>query len=215
MYYIESPSIDPQFNLALEQYLFEQMPRDASYFMLWQNDRSVIIGKNQCESDEVNEDFAEENGIQVVRRLSGGGAVYHDLGNVNFTFIVNGTGGDVPQYEPFCTPVIEMLEGLRVSAVSNGRNDLLVDGKKFSGNAQYHKDGRILHHGTVMFDVDLGMMQGVLKLSEEKKQRNGVSSVRGRVTNIRQYVNRNMTTKEFMQYFGEYMIEKYGLLKIS
>lgn len=108
-----------------------------------------------------------------MRRLSGGGAVYHDLGNGNFTFIVDGEGGDVPRYEPFCAPIIRMLEGLRVSVVSNGRNDLLVDGKKFSGNAQYHKNDRILHHGTVMFDVDLGMMQGVLKLSEEKKQRNG------------------------------------------
>ena len=146
---IQSPSTDPRFNLALEQYIFDQMPRNRSYLMLWRNDRTIVVGKHQDTFAEINADYVRANQIQVVRRLSGGGAVYHDLGNVNFTFIADHTGSDF-DFSTFCRPVIWALESLGVPAELNGRNDMTIRGRKFSGNSQYVKEGRVMHHGTLL-----------------------------------------------------------------
>ena len=132
---IQSPSTDPRFNLALEQYIFDQMPRNRSYLMLWRNDQTIVVGKHQDTFAEINADYVRANQIQVVRRLSGGGAVYHDLGNVNFTFIADHTGSDF-DFSTFCRPVIWALESLGVPAELNGRNDMTIRGRKFSGNSQ-------------------------------------------------------------------------------
>lgn len=153
---IQSPSTDPRFNLALEQYIFDQMPRNRSYLMLWRNDQTIVVGKHQDTFAEINADYVRANQIQVVRRLSGGGAVYHDLGNVNFTFIADHTGSDF-DFSTFCRPVIWALESLGVPAELNGRNDMTIRGRKFSGNSQYVKEGRVMHHGTLLYDSDLSV----------------------------------------------------------
>lgn len=210
--YIESISVDPAFNLALEQYVFDHLPREYGYFMLWRNDRAVIVGKHQDTLAEINEDYVKEKDIRVVRRLSGGGAVYHDLGNLNFTFIVDDVDGEEESpFERFCEPVIAMLKGMGIEAERTGRNDMAVNGRKFSGNAQYRKDGRIMHHGTILFDTDLYVMEKALRVSEEKLKSKGVKSVRGRVTNLRPLLPEGVTMERFMGMFRAFMFKAYGL----
>ena len=142
--YIDVPSTDPAFNLALEQYVFDALPRHRNYFFLWQNDNAVIVGRHQNTLAEINEPYIREKRIRVVRRLSGGGAVYHDLGNLNFTFIQDTSSGLQLDLRLFCEPVAQAICSLGAHAVVNGRNDITIDGKKFSGNAQYVKDGRVM-----------------------------------------------------------------------
>ena len=132
MIYIKSPSTDPHFNLALEQYVFDEMDRSQEYFMLWQNDNAIIIGKHQNTVREINSSYVKEHDISVVRRLSGGGAVYHDLGNLNFTFIVSENGLEQFDFGSFCRPIVKALGHFGVKAEINGRNDMTIDGKKFS-----------------------------------------------------------------------------------
>ena len=150
MYYLESGSHDPGFNLALEQYVFDRLDRAHAYCMLWQNDNAIIVGKNQNTVGEINAAYVKEHGIRVVRRLSGGGAVYHDLGNINFTFIVDSGATAAFDFSTFCRPIVKALEHFGVHAEINGRNDMTIDGKKFSGNSQYGKQGRTMHHGTIL-----------------------------------------------------------------
>lgn len=195
---IQSPSTDPRFNLALEQYIFDQMPRNRSYLMLWRNDRTIVVGKHQDTFAEINADYVRANQIQVVRRLSGGGAVYHDLGNVNFTFIADHTGSDF-DFSTFCRPVIWALESLGVPAELNGRNDMTIRGRKFSGNSQYVKEGRVMHHGTLLYDSDLSVVSSALAPSRDKLTSKGLPSVRSRVTNIKPYMHQPMPTESFME----------------
>lgn len=200
MIYIESPSTDPYFNLALEQYVFDTMDEKESYFMLWHNDNAIIIGKHQNTIQEINTDFVKEKDIKVVRRLSGGGAVYHDLGNINFTFIVPAQKkyGEF-KFSDFCVPVVETLKTIGVNAEISGRNDMTIGGKKFSGNSQYAKRGKIMHHGTIMYDSDLDVVTNSLKVSGDKIQSKGVSSIRDRVTNIKPHLTEDIPIEEFKQ----------------
>ncbi len=220
MIYLESPSTDAEFNLALEQYVFDEMDRSEEYFMLWQNANAVIIGKNQNTIEEISQDYVKANAIQVVRRLSGGGAVYHDLGNLNFTFIVGqeensvkGQAGKGPEKKEaaggerrpssnmdmaaFCVPIQKALAQLGVKAEINGRNDITIEGRKFSGNSQYIREGRIMHHGTLMFDSDLAKVSECLKVSGAKIESKGIKSVKSRVTNIRPYLSEDISLEEF------------------
>ncbi|MBQ3616133.1 MAG: lipoate--protein ligase [Anaerotignum sp.] len=197
MLYIESPSTNPAFNLALEQYIFEHMDKNQEYFMLWQNNNTVVIGKNQNAFSEVNHKTAAEKHISVIRRLSGGGAVYHDLGNLNFTFIVNAKNATDLDIRLFCQPIAELLQSLNVPAEINGRNDITIDGKKFSGNSQYLKQGRIMHHGTLMFNSDLSIISNVLNVSADKFQSKAAKSVKSRVTNIAPYLPDGFTLEAF------------------
>ena len=203
---IQSPSTDPRFNLALEQYIFDQMPRNRSYLMLWRNDQTIVVGKHQDTFAEINADYVRANQIQVVRRLSGGGAVYHDLGNVNFTFIADHTGSDF-DFSTFCRPVVKALHSIGVPAEINGRNDMTLDGKKFSGNSQYMKHGRVMHHGTLMFHSDLEVVSQALAVSKDKIESKGLKSVRSRVTNIKPYVQEDITTADFFRILREFMFE--------
>ncbi len=177
---------DPYFNLATEQYLMESESDDV--FMLWRNDRSVIIGRNQNAYAEINRSFVEEHGIPVVRRLSGGGAVFHDLGNLCFTFIVKRENCPDMDFSRFCRPIIEVLRGLGVPAELSGRNDMVIDGRKFSGNAECVYGDKVLHHGTLLFSADLSRLSGALKVDEEKMHSKGIKSVRSRVCNLSEYL---------------------------
>ena len=197
IYYLDLTTTDPDFNLAMEQYVFDRLPRDHSYFMLWQNDRAIIVGRYQNTAAEINAPYVEQHGIRVVRRLSGGGAVYHDMGNLNYTYI-----GDAKQIEKldfalFCQPVIKTLADLGVKAELNGRNDMTIDGRKFSGNAQYRRQGRVMHHGTILFDSDLSVVANALQVDPTKFQTKGIQSTRSRVTNVREHLPQDIGLSEF------------------
>jgi lipoate-protein ligase A len=211
MYYIESPSTNPHFNLALEQYVFDRLDPGHEYFMLWQNDNAIIVGKHQNTIGEINPAYVKEHNISVVRRLSGGGAVYHDLGNINFTFIADNTAGSNFDFATFCSPVIKALESFGVPAQLNGRNDMTIDGKKFSGNSQYMKHGRVMHHGTIMYDSNLEVVTQALNVPKDKIESKGLKSVRSRVTNVKPYVQGDITTREFWDRLRDFMFQEYQL----
>lgn len=210
MYYVESPSHDPRFNLALEQYLFDRPDRAHSYCMLWQNEKAVIVGKHQNTAGEIHGAYVREHGIEVVRRLSGGGAVYHDLGNINYTFIADAGAGS-PDFTVFCRPVIRALGRFGVRAELSGRNDLTIQGKKFSGNAQYSREGRVMHHGTILYDSDLEAIGRALAVPRDKLESNGVPSTRSRVTNVRPFVAGAPSTREFFSALRGDLMKAYDL----
>ena len=177
-----NPSNDPYFNLACEEWLMKNS--DDDMFMLWQNSPSVILGLSQNAFAEVNIPFAEKHGIKIARRITGGGAVYHDLNNINFSFIVKEDRSDI-DFKRFLEPVVRVLNELGVCAIINGRNDIEVDGLKISGNAQCHKYGKILHHGTLLYSFDGETLSSVLSVDEEKIKSKGIKSVRSRVGAIK------------------------------
>ena len=195
--YLNLETTDAAFNLAAEQYVFDSLPRDRMYVMLWQNRSAVIIGKYQNALAEINQPFVQAHGIQVVRRLSGGGAVYHDLGNLNFTFIADAGDLETLDMKLFCAPVLRTLAALGVRAGVNGRNDMTIDGQKFSGNSQYLRGGRIMHHGTLLFDSDLSVVSQALQVDPAKIQAKGLKSVRSRVTNIRLHLREDFPLSTF------------------
>lgn len=207
MILILSPSTDPAFNLALEQYVFDHMDRSQEYFMLWQNKDTVVIGKNQNAFAEVRHKVAQERNISVVRRLSGGGAVYHDLGNLNYTFILNAKNRAELDLHLFCRPIVELLRSLGVPAEANGRNDITIAGKKFSGNAQYLKQDRIMHHGTLMFQSDLSVVADVLNVSSDKFQSKAAKSIKSRVTNIAPFLQSPLSIEEFKALVIKYILK--------
>lgn len=213
--YIEILTTDPAFNLALEEYVFEKMPRDQEYFLTWRNDNAIIIGRHQNTAAEINEEFVKEKNIKVVRRLSGGGAVYHDLGNLNFTFIVDAQPGQKVDLRKFCQPIADTLCNLGANATVDGRNDILIDGMKVSGNAQYVRQGRVMHHGTILFDSDMSVLGQALIPDPAKAQAKGVKSVRSRVTNVRPCLSKDMTLEEFRETLSNSLIsgdfERYEL----
>ncbi len=194
--YIQVDTTDPAFNLALEEYVFESLSKDYNYFILWQNASTVVVGRHQNTFNEVNESFIRENNIMVVRRLSGGGAVYHDLGNLNFTFIQDAAGKE-PDLGLFCRLVAQAIRTLGAEAEVNGRNDITVDGLKFSGNAQYVKNGRVMHHGTLLFDSQLEIAAKALRPDPEKIKAKGVASVRSRITNLKPLLPEGTTLENF------------------
>ncbi|RJQ85910.1 MAG: lipoate--protein ligase [Desulfobacteraceae bacterium] len=184
MFYIHNPSRNPYFNLALEEYALRYLPQDRSYFMLWQNDPAIIIGASQNTLEEINPVFVRRHGIHVVRRRSGGGAVYHDQGNLNFSFITDRAGRGAFDFQKFTVPVIRTLHKLGISSAFSNRNDLVIEARKFSGNAQYVSKDRLLHHGTLLVHSNLDHLQSALTVSKDKIQAKGIRSVRSRVTNI-------------------------------
>lgn len=195
-------SRDPYYNLACEEYLLYHSDEDI--FMLWQNEPTVVLGKNQNIYAEVDPDYAEKHGIHVIRRITGGGAVYHDGGNVNYTFITSRERAQVLDFAYFTEPIRAALEHWGLKAELSGRNDLLVDGLKFSGNAQHATKERILHHGTLLFDSDLSVLSKVLKPDNEKLKSKGIASVRSRVTNLRPLLP-EMTVEEFIEGIASFL----------
>ena len=186
---IRSDSFDPTKNLALEEYLTKNVVEDEIILYLWQNEKTVVIGKNQNYWAEVNAPVAEADGVTVVRRLSGGGAVFHDLGNLNFTFIVRKDNYDVDKQ---LSVIVEALAGLGIAAMKTGRNDIEADGRKFSGNAFFKSDAGWYHHGTLMVNVDKEKLGTYLNVSKSKLQSKGVKSVKSRVVNLKE-LNEDLT----------------------
>lgn len=207
MIYIKNESNNPYFNLAFEEYVFNSLDVDEEYLLLWQNEPTIVVGKHQNTIEEINMDFIKENHINVVRRLSGGGAVYHDLGNLNFTFIVKNKENKSFDFKKFTLPVINALKKLGVEAEFNSRNDLAIKGKKFSGNAQYMKKNTLLHHGTLLFNSDLEMLVKALNVSNEKIISKGIKSIRSRVTNISEYLDLNISATQFKELLLKYLFE--------
>ena len=197
--YLETGSTDPRYNLAFEEYVLTHK-REGDYLLLWQNDNTIVIGQNQNAEAEINRAFVEAHHINVVRRMTGGGAVYHDLGNLNYSFITD--AGDTGQLtmSAFTGPVVAALQGLGLEAEASGRNDILVSGKKVSGTAQRLARGRILHHGTLLFDSDPNMVCGALNVDPTKFQSKSAKSVRSRVGNIRDYLPEKMDLPAFWNY---------------
>ena len=193
--FITHQNHEPYFNLASEEYLLKQ--KEGFYLYLWINAPSVIIGVNQNAFKEVNLNFTEQNGIKVVRRLTGGGAVYHDLNNINYTIIAPYHESE-NLYKEFSKPVIEYLSSLGLNAEFSGRNDILVEGKKISGNAQTVYNGRVMHHGTLLFDTDTSVLASALNPNKLKIESKGINSVRSRVTNIKDCLKKPITVEEFL-----------------
>lgn len=199
MIFIENRSTDPCFNLAMEEYVLMNLTQLDDVFFLWQDEPTVVVGKNQNTIEEINRSYIKEQDVNVVRRLSGGGAVYHDLGNLNFTFIVNEEHKNSFDFQKFTRPVIEALDTIGIKAENNGRNDITIEGRKFSGNAQYRYHNRLLHHGTLLFDSRLEDMVEALNVSEDKISSKGIKSVRSRVTNISEHLQKAMDVSEFRE----------------
>lgn len=199
MYFIDNKGItDPRINLAIEEYALNTMDIEKDSFLLFYiNQPSIIIGRNQNTIEEINTDFVEKNGIIPVRRLSGGGAVYHDLGNLNFSFLTKDDGDSFRNFKKFTQPVVDALQNLGVNAELSGRNDILAEGKKISGNAQFSTRGRMFSHGTLMFDTEIDAVVSALKVSKEKIESKGIKSVRSRVTNIAELLKEPMTIEQF------------------
>ncbi|MBE0655398.1 MAG: lipoate--protein ligase [Bacteroidales bacterium] len=207
MFCIQDTNTDPYFNLAAEEYMLKHFSDDV--FMLWRNDNAIIVGKHQNTLSEINLDHVKEKGIKVVRRISGGGAVFHDLGNLNFTFIRNGEAGNLVDFKKFTLPIIEVLQKMGVDAKFEGRNDITIEGKKFSGNAEHVWKNRTLHHGTILFSSVIADLSKALKVNPLKFKDKAVKSVRSRVTNVSEHLKEKMDVTEFSRKVMEHIMEKY------
>ena len=195
-------SNDAYFNMAVEEYVFTHFTDDI--FMLWRNEPAIIVGLFQNSLAEINLDYVKEKNIKVVRRLTGGGAVFHDLQNLNFTFVESNSKGN---FRTFTQPIIEVLNGIGVDARFEGRNDLMIDGRKFSGNAQCVSNGRMLHHGTLLFDTAMTDMSNALKVNPLKFEDKAVKSVCKRVTNISEHLKSPMTVLQFADLIMKHIME--------
>ncbi|HLV92747.1 MAG TPA: lipoate--protein ligase [Aequorivita sp.] len=190
---------NPRLNLALEEYALRNFSPNTDYLLFYINNPSIIIGRNQNTLEEVNSDYVKKNNIQVVRRISGGGAVYHDLGNLNFSFITNHDIKSLHNFKKFTAPVIKVLKNMGVDAELIGRNDILVDGKKISGTAQFSTGKRMISHGTLLLDTDLGEVVNALNVKPSKIESKGHKSVRSRVANISEYLKEPLKIEEFRE----------------
>ncbi len=197
MKYIINASNNPNYNLAFEEYCFKKLEFEDEIVFFWINSPAVIIGKNQNTLQEINEEYIKKNDIKVVRRITGGGAVYHDLGNLNFTFIKKVNNIEEMDLKKYALPIVNALEKFGVKAELTGRNDITVNSKKISGNSQSLYKDKILHHGTMLIDSDLSILSKALKVKKEKFESKGIKSVRSRVTNIRPYLNYDFSIEEF------------------
>ena len=205
MLLINNADTNPYFNLAMEEYFLKNATEDL--FILWRNENAIIVGKNQNTLTEINYEYVKENNIKVVRRQSGGGAVFHDLGNINFTFI-SCNDNSFSDFKRFTMPIIEALENLNIHAEFSGRNDLLINNQKFSGNAQYNYKNKVMHHGTLLFSSQINDLSNALKVKPSKFEGKGVKSVKSRVTNISQHLENNMNVLEFKEYLMNFINNK-------
>ncbi|BDV03603.1 MAG: lipoate-protein ligase LplJ [Candidatus Hepatoplasma scabrum] len=197
MKYILSKTTNPYFNLAAEEYIINNLNEDLFY--VYVNDRSVIIGKNQNPMNETNIDYLKQNKILLVRRVSGGGAVYQDLGNVNYSFVLKDKAKDIYQFEKYSKPIVDFLtDKLHLNAQFGGRNDIQIEGKKISGIAQFVSNNNLIFHGTLIFDVDFSNVSKILTPNYDKIASKGVKSIQKRVGNIYQELKQKITKEQFI-----------------
>ncbi|MCH2451379.1 MAG: lipoate--protein ligase [Gracilimonas sp.] len=201
MIFIDNEGITkPQINLALEEYALRNFGESEDYLLFYINEPSIIIGRNQNTLEEINDEYVREHGIHIVRRMSGGGAVYHDFGNLNFSFITKYKQENLNNFLKFNEPVIRILKEMGVPAEMSGRNDILADGKKISGNAQFSTGKRMFSHGTLLFNSDLGEVANALNVKMSKIESKGHKSVRSRVANIIEFIDdKDMSVADFRQ----------------
>jgi len=207
---IDSYSLEPYFNQAAEEYFLKNTKDDV--FMLWRNNNAIIVGKHQNTLAEINVNHVEHRGIKVVRRLTGGGAVFHDLGNINYTFIMGyGQEGAKVDFKKYNQPIIDVLSGLGVNAHFSGRNDILIGDQKFSGNAEliYHQKQRVLHHGTLLYASEIQDISDALNVNPLKFEGKSRKSVRSRVTNISSHLKEDITLEQFRQQVMNHITDIY------
>ena len=195
---INSENTDPCFNLASEEVLLKS--RSEDYFLLYRNEPSVVVGKHQNTLAEINLPYVKEKHIVVVRRISGGGTVFHDLGNLNFAFITSGREGELVNYKEFTFPIIEAMRQLGLTVKLGKRNELLLGNRKISGTASHVFKKRVLHHGTLLFSSEMKDLSKALKVKAGKFEGRAVKSVRSQVTNIQEHLDRRMEVREFQQH---------------
>ena len=209
MRYLKNPSTNPYYNMAFDEYCLESLPIDEPIFFLWQNRPAVIVGYNQEVNTEVNLDYLKEKGIDLVRRVTGGGAVYHDLENLNYTIV--GRSEDLERdYPEYAALMMKALQALGVPATLSGRNDILVEGKKVSGFAKRVCKNRLMVHGTLMYNVDVDVLTHVLNPSTTKLQSKGIASVRSRVTNLCNYLPELSDIQAFKNRLEEILSNNYS-----
>ncbi|MBT3384741.1 MAG: lipoate--protein ligase [Prolixibacteraceae bacterium] len=205
MLIIHLENTDPYFCLAAEEFFLKNFVEDI--FIIWQSENAIVVGKHQNALGEINYPFVRDNKITVARRISGGGTVFHDFGNVNFSFIKNVKSPAEISFKQFTEPVVAALSKLGVLAINSGRNDLLVSGKKISGNAEHVFKNRVLHHGTLLFNSDLKNLGDAIKVISGKYQSKAVQSNRSEVANISSFLKKNITVDEFIQFLLDVQLE--------
>lgn len=208
MVYINRKSNNPYFNIAAEEYVLKHF--NDEIFMLWQNKPSVIAGKHQNTIAEINQEFIKKNSIPVIRRISGGGTVYHDLGNLNFTFVKNGEQGKLVDFRKYTEPIIETLKVFGIDAKFEGKNNLTVKGKKISGNAEHVYKNRVLHHGTLLFSSDLEKLDLAIKTDPSKYKDKAVKSINSKVTNIIDHLDKSITINDFRNKIKDIVLSGSG-----
>lgn len=209
MIFLENEGItNPKINLALEEYALRNFSADNDYLLFYINEPSIIIGRNQNTLEEINHEYVGENKIHVVRRVSGGGAVYHDFGNLNFSFITNHDGKSLNNFQKFTAPVIKVLNNLGLAAELKGRNDIQVEERKISGTAQFSTGKRMVSHGTLLFNTDLGEVVNALNVKMGKIESKGHKSVRSRVANISEFLKEQMQIEQFRKLLLEGLYEE-------
>ncbi len=209
MKYIRFENDSPFHNFGLEEYLLKKKC-DDDYFFFYITKPGILIGKHQNTIEEINTDFVEAHNLVVSRRLTGGGAVYQDYGNINFVFIMNAKPDDINNFSKFVTPMVKALNNIGINAELSGRNDILVDGKKISGNAQTFANNRLLNHGTLLYDSNIDMLVSSLCVKDIKIRSKGIKSIRSRVGNITDYIDNKIDIKEFRELLIQELSKIFG-----
>ncbi len=211
--FVDNPSTDPYFNIAAEEYLLRRFSEDI--VMIWRSRPSIITGKHQNTLAEINLPYVMKNNIPVIRRLSGGGTVFHDPGNINFTFIQQGDKNKMMvDFKKQTEPVLQFLASLGLDARFQGKNDLRINGKKISGNAEHVFKNRVLHHGTLLFDADLTQLNEAIRSREELFKSKAIKSVRSIVTNISHMMEQPITREVFMEKFRQFCISFFKNVEV-